>query len=492
MRWLLVIMLLCAAGAGAYYHRSGVFLKQGGAVLDRSVSGVVDTLNGFLEKHGLRLVRDDGRDSSGGSSTREESGRDTSVNVSANAAGSADVYSEKEVYAKGAPDNAAEQKDRESRETDDRSEPSEPELTARNEDDAFSLFGLPMEETSGLSGFAYDQLDSSVQSVYAQLFTGISEERSKFSLRAPGTEAIKEALSAVILDHPEFFWIDGDASMSGFSALGIWQIELEFNVAPEEIGSIRSVIEDKVAEYLYSLPEDASDYEKVKMAYEYVIRTTDYVSDSPQNQNIQSVFLNGLSVCAGYSKAVQYLLQRAGVWCAYIEGTTGVEEEGHAWNLVRIDGSYSFVDPSWGDPTYGEDSTDASHLSIIYDYLCLTTDEMVRTRHIASDQYELPVCTDKTNDYYVRNGMYYEGFDPDRISAALWHAVDEGESIVYFKFSDENSYQMARNALFPPEGSEAESLLDAPIRQRMEWDDTESMRYYYSCSDDLWIIKVYW
>jgi hypothetical protein len=24
-------MLLCAAGAGAYYYRSGVFLKQGGA-----------------------------------------------------------------------------------------------------------------------------------------------------------------------------------------------------------------------------------------------------------------------------------------------------------------------------------------------------------------------------------------------------------------------------------------------------------------------------
>ena len=216
-----MIMLLCAAGAGAYYYRSGVFLKQGGAVLDRSVSGVVDTLNGFLEKHGLRLVRENDRDS-GGSVTHEGSGRDTSVNISANAAGSADVYTGKDVYAKGAPDSAAGQSGQESREADER---VEPELTARNEEDAFSLFGLPMEETSGLSGFAYDQLDSSIQSVYAQLFTGISEERSKFSLRAPGTEAIKEALSAVILDHPEFFWIDGDASMSGFSALGIWQIE---------------------------------------------------------------------------------------------------------------------------------------------------------------------------------------------------------------------------------------------------------------------------
>ena len=362
----------------------------------------------------------------------------------------------------------------------------------RDEEDAFSLFGFPVGGTDGLSGFAYDQLEENVQSVYAQLYTGVSERKQKFTLNASDTEDIKSALSALIIDHPEFFWIDGNAGMSGYKALGIWQISLDFTVNADEIDSIAARIDEKANEYLASLPEGASDYDKVKAAYEYIIRTTDYDTSSRNNQNIMSVFLDGRSVCAGYARALQYLLKKAGVWCAYIEGTTGASMEGHAWNLVYIDGVYTYVDPSWGDPTYGEDATDASRLEIIYDYLCLTSDELMRIRHIPTGVYALPECTDTRFDYYRLNGLFYEGFDPDAVSGAVWHAVDEAERSVFFKFSDFESYQMAVDALFPAEGDEAESLLDAPIRQRMEWDAASSMRYYYSCSDELWIIKIYW
>ena len=303
---------------------------------------------------------------------------------------------------------------------------------------------------------------------------------------------LRKVYNAVIFDHPEFFWIDGNAGMSGYKALGIWQISLDFTVNADEIDSIETRIDEKANEYLASLPEGASDYDKVKAAYEYIIRTTDYDTSSRNNQNIMSVFLDGKSVCAGYARALQYLLKKAGVWCAYIEGTTGASMEGHAWNLVYIDGVYTYVDPSWGDPTYGEDATDASRLEIIYDYLCLTSDELMRIRHIPTGVYALPECTDTSFDYYRLNGLFYEGFDPDAVGGAVWHAVDEAERSVFFKFSDFESYQMAVDALFPAEGDEAESLLDAPIRQRMEWDAASSMRYYYSCSDELWIIKIYW
>ena len=365
-------------------------------------------------------------------------------------------------------------------------------VSAMDEEDAVRLYGTPVEASGGLSGFAYDQLSEEIQAVYAQLYTGIAEKRAEFPLRAKDSEHIKSALNAVIIDHPEFFWIDGNANMSGFKGIGIWQIRLDFNIDPSEIDSVQAQIDAAAQEYLNSLPEGASDYQKVKAAYEYIIRTTDYNLNSIQNQNIQSVFLYHISVCAGYSRALQYLLAKAGVWCAYIEGTTGPDSEGHAWNLVNIDGVYTFVDPSWGDPTYGEDATDASRLDIIYDYLCLTSDELLRARHIPDGSYEVPVCTDRTYDYYILNGLYYEGFDPDAISSALWHAVDEGERAVFMKFSDFESYVLASDALFPAADDPAESLLDAPIRQRMEWDSANSMRYYYSCSDELWIIKVYW
>ena len=365
------------------------------------------------------------------------------------------------------------------------------QITASSEDDAFSLFGFPVEATEGLSGFAYEQLMEETQSVYSQLYTGISDRKSKFTLRASDAEVIKTALTAILVDHPEFFWISGNAGISGFKTFGIWQIQLEFSTPSDQIDEVFERIEPCVEEYLASLPEGAGEYEKVKRAYEYIIDTTDYSAESLQNQNIRSVFLDHQSVCAGYARALQYLLQRAGVWCTYLEGKAEGDIDSHAWNMVRIDGVYTYVDPSWGDPTYGEDATDANQLPIIYDYLCLTTDEMRRSGHGEGATFWYPECTDQSYDYYRLNGMYYEGFSAEAASRALWHAVDEAERSVFFKYSDDESYTLAKEALFP-EDPDTESLLAAPIRQRMEWDMAESMNYYYSCSDALRIIKIYW
>lgn len=381
-------------------------------------------------------------------------------------------------------------------ETDTRSTSLQPgeadsSVTAASEKEAFDLFGFPVAAASDLSGFAYGQLADSVKSVYAQLYTGVSAEKEVFSLRAADAEEVKTALSALIVDHPEFFWLSGNAGISGFRAFGVWQIQLEYDTEPGSIPQIRQMIETSVQEYLASLPVEAGEYEKVRKAYEYIIGTTDYAAEAPHNQNIQSVFVNHLSVCAGYARAMQYLLQRAGVFCTYVEGTSGDGTETHAWDLVRIDGIYTYVDPSWGDPTYGEDAADAASLPIIYDYLCLTSEEMRRTKHVPADDLQLPECTDTSFDYYRLNGMYYETYSRDELSAAVWHAVDEGEDEVFMKFADEESYAAARAALFPDD-PDTESLLAAPIRQRMEWDAASSMNYYYSCSDELRIIKIYW
>ena len=69
------------------------------------------------------------------------------------------------------------------------------------------------------------------------------------------------------------------------------------------------------------ISQEASTYEKIKYVYEYIINSTDYNENGQDTQNIQSVLLYHSSVCAGYSKAFQYLLNRMGFSCTYITGT---------------------------------------------------------------------------------------------------------------------------------------------------------------------------
>ena len=124
-----------------------------------------------------------------------------------------------------------------------------------------------MTPAEDLSGFAYDQLDEDTKSAYSYLCAGIKEKKSSFPIRAKNTEAIKKAISAILIDHPEFFWLDGSAEMTGFETVGIWKVTLGFNVGEEEIDGISGTIEEKAEEYLATLSEEDGEYEKVRKPF---------------------------------------------------------------------------------------------------------------------------------------------------------------------------------------------------------------------------------
>ena len=55
--------------------------------------------------------------------------------------------------------------------------------------------------------------------------------------------------------------------------------------------------------------------------------------------------------------------------------------EAHAWNLVKCDGEYYYVDTTWGDPVFlqEENALETIGNEITYDYLCCSDDELLKT-----------------------------------------------------------------------------------------------------------------
>ena len=174
--------------------------------------------------------------------------------------------------------------------------------------------------------------------------------------------------------------------------------------------------------------------------------------EAEDNQNIYSVFVNHASVCQGYAKAAQYLLNRLGVNCTLVLGTvyTG---EGHAWNLVEIDGAYYYMDATWGDASYqmeeGMDEQKARP-EINYDYLNVTTEDLCRT-HTIDSGIPMPYCDAVAANYYLREGALFSEYDREQMRA-LFERMGEDRTDITIKCTNEACYQEIYTALI--EGQE--------------------------------------
>lgn len=85
---------------------------------------------------------------------------------------------------------------------------------------------------------------------------------------------------------------------------------------------------------------------KEKKAHDLITKRVVY-KFTPHNQSAYSTFLEGGTVCAGYSFAFSMLCNAVGI------DTAMVTSEDHAWNYVRLNNSWYYVDCTWDDSTDG-------------------------------------------------------------------------------------------------------------------------------------------
>ncbi|MDE5939345.1 MAG: hypothetical protein K2H37_09715 [Lachnospiraceae bacterium] len=299
--------------------------------------------------------------------------------------------------------------------------------------------------------YAFGKLTEEEQEVYLEILEAIVGFRENVRLSSCDKELISRVFQCVLNDHPEIFYVDGYSYTEYTLGSILKKITFtgSYRFSPEEVEEKQRQIDDYVNQCLADMPEDADEYEKVKYVYEYLIHHTDYDASAKDSQNICSVFLERKSVCQGYAKATQYLLNRAGVFSTLVLGRV-VGGEGHAWNLVRIDGEYYYVDTTWGDASYqavgGSDYPVEKIPTINYDYLCVTTEQMELT-HTQDNVVEMPECSSMDANFYVKEGVYFTDFDEEKIEKIFTDSYDRGDTYVTLKCEGPDTYRKMQETL---------------------------------------------
>lgn len=334
--------------------------------------------------------------------------------------------------------------------------------------------------------YYYDHLPEELHEAYREIYVRIMRGEDSGDMMASVTvDDFWKAYYAVLSDHPEIFWIGTKAQVEESGLTGkVVGYSFEITVPSEARASMREQLEAEADACIGQIAADASQYQKIKFVYEYLINTVEYDAISPDSQNIQSALLYKRSVCAGYSKAFQYILNRMGLFCTYITGTIA-EGGDHGWNMVRIDGNYYYVDVTWGDPVFANQMENTENGVINYNYLCCTEYDLFKT-HVPGDSVVLPSCTSDDYNYYKLNGLYYETFDYDTVYNALMNSVWNGEASVVMKFGSSEAYETAKYELFE------NGMLNDPGEYLMDINGVSTWNYRYHTENNFYLITIYW
>ncbi len=333
------------------------------------------------------------------------------------------------------------------------------------------------------SNFYYQQLTENEQTVYRELLQGVNGMEERILLHAGSNDDPAKVYEYLMYDRPELFWCDGNSQMTVYPEYTEFYPGYTCSSGEKELR--QAEIESAASSCLTGISQDASEYERIRYVYEYIVNTVDYDESAPDNQNIYSSLVGTRSVCAGYSRAAQYLLRELGIECIYVVGT--IENQGaHAWNIVNCGGNYYQMDVTFADPVfYSEESGETLPGNIInYDYLCCTDSEIM-TDHIQSDEVAYPPCYSDDLNYYKMNGMYYDSFDAQILLSDMNNSIYAGEEMFVCKFPDAGVYAVAKFSM-------VNDLFPAAARTLASVYGLDSVKYTYVEDDNHYKMMVFW
>ena len=229
----------------------------------------------------------------------------------------------------------------------------------------------------------YAMLEPDLQRLYNQIYANVVQLTDSFTpVVDMELERIKRVFEAVYNDHPELFWLETSFSGKYLEDGTCVEITLNYNETVNELSAAREMFIGQAEAILAQARNLGSDYEREQYVHDALAERVDYDLNSRMNQSAYSGMVTSRTVCAGYARAFQYLMQQLGIPCYYCTGFAG---EDHAWNIVRLGGEYYNVDVTWDDTA-----------ELTHDYFNKTDAEFASTHRRTGLSVYLPACMGTT------------------------------------------------------------------------------------------------
>lgn len=260
--------------------------------------------------------------------------------------------------------------------------------------------------------FHYEQLDPSMQNAYEKLYEGFCEYDKSVSLQDVSEEEVQTIFRSILEDHPQLFYVNTQYQYRIYADGSLCFYPM-YDFDEKKSQMMLQQIDEICEEVIANAPKEEEDC--AAYLYAYVIEHCAY-GENDRDQQMDSFFLQGESVCAGYSKAYQYLMQKAGLYCTTVSGEWIDDSQSfangnrsHAWNFISLGGDWFYVDTTSGDVIeYGP--------HVCYQFFMFSTQE---GEQVYAPTQDLPQTKDPTQSYFQKHHLYLEEYDEQVLEEAI-------------------------------------------------------------------------
>jgi len=201
-----------------------------------------------------------------------------------------------------------------------------------------------------------------------------------------------------------------------------------------------------------------SDFDKALAIHDWLTFNIDY-DNSYSVRTVSDTLAKKVAVCEGYAKTFKMMAELAGLEAEIV---TGNANGPHAWNQVKINGTWYNVDVTWDDPTYsGKKASDHSNNN--YNYF-LISDSTLKKDHTpdsvphncSSDYNRKTVLKSGINNGYRKNHGYAE--TQAEANTVIKKMIEKGYSEFYIWHYNstvnstnysEKIYELTKTSIYP-------------------------------------------
>ena len=166
------------------------------------------------------------------------------------------------------------------------------------------------------------------------------------------------------------------------------------NVTEDDINTINSILNSIIKPGM-------TETEKIRTALNWIVCNTtyndNYYDRGDSFNHVSNLLNNKTGVCQGYSVTFYIFMKQMGIPCTLVMGKT--DNVSHAWNAVKLDGNWYYIDVTWDDPVVNGTSNYPGGDNISYEYLLCTYNHISMTH--TEDNYigTTPLPNGISNDY---------------------------------------------------------------------------------------------